>query len=152
MDRYREWLRSKALPLYRHEAELDVDGLATEMGSRLSAELESSGDEADLAQRLYRVVATGTIELLRQAQSQTSEPPPGAPEMDAETLAKVDRVVATLEQEHQPSVRLSLQGFSRPEIEVLTGWNESDTRQRMHAALKELKQWLESVGIDYGAD
>lgn len=160
-DQLGDWLRGTALRLYRHEMTLDAEALAREIASRFEAALEEAEEKNDPALRdpvtfcqsqlgratteLLRGVKAGQIDGLGRTVTPSSE-------LSAETAQAVERVVATLPDEHQTAAALFLQGFSRPEIVNLTGWGDDEARQRMHDAEKGLREWLEAAGIEYAAD
>lgn len=160
-DRVGEWLQTTATRLYRHELTLDSEALAREVAGRFESALEQAEENDDPALRdpvtfCQSHLGRAAVELLRDVKAGQA---PGigraadaGPELPGETAQAVERVVATLPDEHQTAAALFLQGFNRPEIMALTGWSEDESRQRMHDAEKGLREWLEAAGIEYAAD
>lgn len=161
-ERFGQWLRPVATRLYRHDLALDTDALARAVAVRFEEVLGEAEEKEDPLLRdpvsfCQSVLGGSTVELLRSAQAgqingiataaATAEPAPSQ-----EIVQTLERVVATLPDEHQMVAMLQLQGFSRQEIENLTGWSDDEARQRLHEAEKGLREWLQAAGVEYAAD
>jgi RNA polymerase sigma factor (sigma-70 family) len=116
---------------------------------------------------IFRVVATATIDAIREVRARGEVPlaPAGAedeapmevvrqrpsPEEQVIThdrVAHVRRAFAVLSAHRRRAVGLHLQGFTNREIGDLLGWTEAKARNLVHRGLKELRKRLGSTGAE----
>jgi RNA polymerase sigma-70 factor (ECF subfamily) len=145
------------------------DEIEQEARIRLWHALQREKDITDPASYLYRIAATATIDAIRRIRARRETPlsvvedleerttgpriGASAPSPEQITAAKElgDRIrhaLATLADKRRRVVALHLQGFSLDEIGALLEWSEPKVRNLLYRGLSDLRQQLESEGID----
>ena len=118
---------------------------------------------------LYRVVATVTLDTVREVKARreeqliseeaaevTSSPAmPGSaarsPEqttLQRELIERVEKIINELSAERARVVKLHLQGFTPEEVASMLGWSEPKARNTIYRALAELRERLRELKID----
>jgi len=172
LRRYGAFLRRTIVRVCPRELGLSCDDIEQEAWVRLWTALKREREIAFPGSYIYKVAVSATIRAIRQAKARREEalpedglasagspvdtlpaPPDASPYAVAERrewTRKIEAALARLPEHRRLAVGLHLQGLTTPEIGELVGWTEPKARNLVHRGLKDLRQSLRTLGIEYG--
>jgi RNA polymerase sigma factor (sigma-70 family) len=173
IEQYGRYLRHVIVRHCPRDLGLSFDDIEQEARLRLWKALRDERKIDDPASYLYRIAATATIDAIRRVKARREEPlePAGDEEgafgevqiADAKAdlepsasrallLGRVQEVLGQFPPERRRLIGLHLQGFTSQEIADLHGWTEPKARNLVSRALRDLRENLRALGIEYEGD
>jgi RNA polymerase sigma-70 factor, ECF subfamily len=170
IDEYGRYLRRVVARLCPRNLGVNLDDLEQEARLRLWKALRSERKIDDPASYLYRIVSTATIDAVRRVRARREDPLEDpdeeeprvvladagpSPERSAGRgilIQRIEQVVQGFPPERSRLLRLHLQGFTTQEIADLHGWTEPKARNLVYRTLRELRDRLRALGIEYEGD
>src|SRR6185295_17022168 len=169
LQRYGAFLRRTIATVCPRELGLSCEDIEQEARIALWTALKREREIQFPGSYIYRVAVSAAIRAIRRAKARREEPLPeegeasapthvlrSSPDASPHTLAEgqelkrqIEVALAELSENRRLAVRLHLQGLTTLEIGQLRGWSEPKARNLVHRGLKDLRQSLRALGIEY---
>jgi RNA polymerase sigma factor (sigma-70 family) len=168
---YGAFLRRTVAAVCRHNAGIPCEDIEQEARISLWKALQRERTIAYPRSYVYKVAVTAALRAIRLARSRREEALPEeheplGPSMSrrlatadnaspdalaqrAELRQRISDALATLAYNRRLAVQLHLQGLTTTEIAAVRGWTEPKARNLVSRGLKDLRDSLRALGIEY---
>lgn len=160
---------TKAVAILRPEIKgLTAEDVEQEVCIRLLKLIKSDRQIEIVSSYIYRMTANIIIDLVRKNKRHTNETPiseeldddynvsfvseeklPDQQLANQHSVETILNVIETLSENRRISVKLRLQGFKNKEISDMTGWSYNKVESLSKRGLKDLRNKLLDLGIEY---
>jgi RNA polymerase sigma-70 factor (ECF subfamily) len=172
LDTYGELLRRAIMRVCPKDLGLQFNDIEQEARIRLWRAVTSEREIRNPGSYIYRIAVSATINAIQQVKARREEQlspaedagagpdwiesraadPGESPEalaVRSELIDKVEQALAGLQEKRRVAVGLYLKGMTTDEIAELMGWSEPKARNLAYRGLKELREAVRALGIEW---
>ena len=169
VERYRPFIREIVGRLCPRHLGAERNEIEQHVIIRFWRSIERETEIRNFESYLYRIVATVTLDVIREIKSRQEEPleeehaerltsNPALPASrarsaeeslaDKEVLERVEKVIDEFSAERRRAIRMHLLGFTPEEVGSLLGWSEPKARNTIYRSMRELRDRLGKLHVD----